>query len=110
MGLFVARYRFAETPPSEAEISRALRRKLRFPQVEHIEYLPENDVEVSSFLDGITHAYVDALFFELGARRIDFMTGEERPYALPSFVSRPWHEHGILTRLRIRLGFHRSLL
>ncbi|MBA2660873.1 MAG: hypothetical protein H0U74_01145 [Bradymonadaceae bacterium] len=108
MGLHMTRYHFEGLAPTEPEIRSALKALVRRPSIDAIE-IDGQTVDVLSKLDGITDTYVNAVLAALGGVPIDLVTGQTRPLNLPSFVDRPWHHHSLLTRLKIRFGYHYAL-
>jgi hypothetical protein len=90
--------------PNASEIRREIERSVRRHKLESI-VVDEQIVEVYSFLGPATHVYVDAALSSLGGQKLAISTGEPISAHLPWFVEKPWHQHSLLTRLRISVAY-----
>lgn len=104
-------FRFSAAVPTEADLRDRFRAEIGPSKASNvdIEYGPgyagnTTDADVSLLsMDVIALVYAKKVCLALGGVRVR-RGREERQVASPDWASAPWFTHGILTRLRIRLG------
>lgn len=111
MGVMIYAVRFSGgAPPSEEEFRRELTALVGSIAALESYEVKGDTATVATMMQPVLGPYALKLLLDRGGEHVDPFDGRALPAVLPPFTRRRWRDWPWLTRLRIHLGFHASLL